>query len=343
MLHLHALYGGDRLDNLVQCFSMAGSAIAVSLIAKLLGARLRGQILAALLSVTIPEGILTGSGAQNDYVLSFWMAALTYYLLAFRQDRSVVNSSGHRQRLGLACLTKTTAFILAPPIILALLLLWDWRERTVNLRYLLFAGAIVLALNAGIFARNYQLFGSPLGPTAAAPLRKFKYTNDRFGVSTTASNVVRNIALHAGTSDAVWNQKVESAINLLFRLLRINGNDPRTTWDGTPFHVPSKSLHEADAGNPLHSILIFATLFLLLWQWRTPELRSASVLALGPVMAFLLFCAVLRWQPWHTRVHLSSFVLWAAVSGTALARALVALRNDYIRCAAATRGASRCI
>jgi hypothetical protein len=320
MLHLHALYGGDRLDNLVQCFSMAGCAIGVSLIAKLLGARLRGQILAALLCVTIPEGILAGSGAQNDYVLSFWLAALTYYLLAFRQDRSVVNLLGIGSALGLACLTKTTAFILAPPLIFALLFLWDWREKTVNLRYLFLAGAIALALNAGMFARNYQLFGSPVGPSAAAPPRKFKYTNDQFGVSVTASNVVRNIALHAGTSDAVWNQKVEGAINLLFGFLRIDGNDPRTTWEGTTFHVSMEPRHEAGTGNPLHGVLILATLFLLLWRWRTPELRSASVLVLGLGTAFILFCAVLRWQPWHTRVHLSSFVLWAAVSGTVLSR-----------------------
>jgi hypothetical protein len=320
MLHFHALYGGDRLDNLVQCFSLAGCAIGVSLIAKLLGARLRGQILAALLSVTIPEGILAASAAQNDYVLSFWLVALTYYLLASRQDRSVVNLLGIGSALGLACLTKTTAFILAPPIILVLVLLWDWREKTLNLRYLFLAGAIALALNAGIFARNDQLFGSPLGPSAAAPPRNFKYTNDQFGVSVTASNVVRNIALHAATSDAVWNQKVEGAIYLLFRFLHIDGNDPRTTWDGASFHVPLEPRHEAGTGNPLHCLLIFTTLFLLLWRWRTPELRSASVLALGLVTAFILFCAVLRWQPWHTRVHLSSFVLWAAVSGTVLSR-----------------------
>ncbi len=320
MLHLHALSGSDRWDNLVQCFSMAGCAIGVSLIAQLLGARRRGQILAALLSVTIPEGILAASGAQNDYVLSFWLVALTYYLLAFRQDRSAIPLLGAGSALGLACLTKTTAFLFAPPLTLAMLFLWDWRKKAVGLRYLVLACAIVLFVNAGILTRNYQLFHSPFGPSAEAPPARFKYTNDQFGVTTTASNVIRNIALHAGTSDAVWDQKVEVAIKLLCRFLHIDVNDPRTTWDGPPFQVPLDVRHEAVTGNFLHCILIGTTLLLLLWRWRNPELRSASVLALGLVMAFLIFCAVLRWSPWNTRVHLSLFVLWAAVSGTVLSR-----------------------
>ena len=320
MAHLHALYGGDRLDNVVQWFGMAGSVIGVSLLAKMLGARPRGQVLAALLCATIPEGVLEGSAAKNDYVLSFWLVALTYYLLAFRRDRTLVNLVGIGSALGLACLTKATAFILAPPIILAVMLLWEWPESTIYLRYLFLAGIFALALNAGIFVRNYQLFGSPLGPSVAAPPNGFKYTNDQFGASVTASNLVRNVALHMGTSNTEVNSDIEMAIKRFFGVLGINVNDPHTTWDWTVFHVPAESRHEALAGNPLHCFLIFVTLFLLFWRRRTPELRSAFVLAVGLVAAFVLFCVVLRWQPWNTRLHLPFFVLWAAVTGTVLTR-----------------------
>lgn len=51
MLTLLALSGGNWLDNLVQWFAMVGSVIGVSLIAKLLGANSRCQLLAGLMCV----------------------------------------------------------------------------------------------------------------------------------------------------------------------------------------------------------------------------------------------------------------------------------------------------
>ncbi|HXW16042.1 MAG TPA: hypothetical protein VEN79_16160 [Terriglobia bacterium] len=76
ILQFHALSGGDRFDNLVQWFAMLGSIIGVSRIAQLLGAQYRGQVLAALLCASIPEGILEASGAKNDYVLAFWHSGI---------------------------------------------------------------------------------------------------------------------------------------------------------------------------------------------------------------------------------------------------------------------------
>jgi hypothetical protein len=38
MMHMHLLWGGDRFVNLVEFFSLLGSVIGVSLIAKMLGA-----------------------------------------------------------------------------------------------------------------------------------------------------------------------------------------------------------------------------------------------------------------------------------------------------------------
>jgi hypothetical protein len=43
MLQLHALWGGDRLDNLMQWFAMLGSVVGVSVLARSLGAGGRGR------------------------------------------------------------------------------------------------------------------------------------------------------------------------------------------------------------------------------------------------------------------------------------------------------------
>jgi Dolichyl-phosphate-mannose-protein mannosyltransferase len=98
----------------------------VTAIARSLGASRRGQVLAAVIGATIPEGILTASGAKNDHVLSFWMVALAYYVLSFRDRASWLNAAGMGAALGLACLTKGTAYVFAAPMLLTLSILWSW-------------------------------------------------------------------------------------------------------------------------------------------------------------------------------------------------------------------------
>ncbi|MBZ5723440.1 MAG: glycosyltransferase family 39 protein [Acidobacteriia bacterium] len=320
MTQWHALSGGDRFDNLVQWLSMLGSVIGVSVLAQLLGATRRGQALAALMCATIPEAILEASAAKNDYVLAFWLVAMTYYLFALRQDCTVGNALGFGGSLGLACLTKGTAYVFAPPIVAAVLLVWPWKKPGRYARCLLWAGAIALILNAGVFARNYRLFGSPFGPVSYGWHNDFKVTNDRLGIGVTVSNVIRNLALHAGTPVPILNARLEGGIKRLLGYLGQDINDPRTTWSYTAFHVPMPSRHEALAGNPLHGAVILATILCLISRRRAAAFRSAFLLAVGLVVAFGLFCALLKWQPWNTRLHLPLFVLWSPVAATVLGR-----------------------
>jgi hypothetical protein len=320
MLHLHALSGDDRFDNLVQWFSMIGSVIGVSLLAKMMGAAPAGQVLAALICATIPEGVLEASGAKNDYGLSFWLVCLVYYLLAWRQKRTLGNALGMGAALGLAWLTKGSAFVLAPPLIVAVALLWPWDEWKVYSRYLMLAGALAVVLNAAFCIRNYRLFGSPLGPLSYAPPNGLKLTNDRFGIAATTVNVMRNVALHADTSSSAVRQRIEVAVRGVSGFLGIDINDPRLTWDGVEFHVVESFQHEALAGNPLHCLLVLATMIILCWRWSAAELRAPVALAAGLMAAFVVFCALFKWQPWNTRLHLPLFVVGAAVAGLVLAR-----------------------
>ena len=266
MLQFHALAGGDRFDSLVQWFSMTGCVIGVSLIAEMVGATPSGQVLAALFCATIPEGILEASGAKNDYSLCFWLVCLVYYLLAFRRAGTLGNALGIGGALGLACLTKGTAFVFAPPLIVALAILWPRREWRQYVRYFLFAGGLFLALNAPVFVRCYRFFGSPLGPSAYAPPKGLKLTNDTFGLGATAWNVMRNMALHIEVTNPAMRQGLEAGIKESGSLLGLEVNDPRLTWDGTEFHLPGSVAHEALAANPWHMLLILATILVLCWR-----------------------------------------------------------------------------
>ena len=319
ILHLYILAGGDRLANLVQWAAMAVSLVGVSVIARQLGAGPRGQLLSAFVCATIPMGIMQASTTQNDYVAALWLVCLTSALLAIGSHPGHFPVLGAGASLGLALLTKGTANVLALPFVLVLLVVGRDRPLSRRLEQGLVIGLCALALNAPQYIRNFELFGSPLGPGAEGSMR---YMNDEFSPSILASNLLRNLALHAGTPWQGANGLTERAVEAMHRAIGIALDDPRSTWPYTRFEVRPPAAHEDLAGNGLHLLLIGAA---MVGAWRGRGDRRLRAFAGCLLVAFLLFCLVLRWQPWHSRLHLPLFVLGAPLVGVVFERLRPAL------------------
>jgi 4-amino-4-deoxy-L-arabinose transferase-like glycosyltransferase len=314
ILNFQILAGSDRVANLVQWFSMVGSMVGVSLLAKQLGASLRGQIFAAVVAGTIPMGILQGSSTQNDYVVAFWLVCFVYYAMLLKADGELLYALATGASLGLAILTKGTAYLYAFPFTawVGLALIRSRHAKGFALIAVIVATSLVI--NAGHYARNYELYGSPMGPGQEGG--SFRYSNDAFTISSAASNVVRNVGLHAGTPFKQVNAVLENGIYKLHKAIGVDPNDPRTTWPRTEFRVRRLSNHEDLAGNPLHLVLIVVCLPFLLLRRNNPDARYYSICLLA---AFLLFSVYLKWQPWHSRLQLPLFVLWSPVVGLMVA------------------------
>lgn len=317
MLTFHTLLHSDRFDNLVQWFSLVGSVAGVGLLAQTLGAGPHGQVLGAIVCVSIPQGVLQASGAKNDYVLAFWLVALAYYLCRFKQEHSWGSIAGAGFALGLAWLTKGTGYIFSFALLLLLPVAWPARVRILWVKRLPLVLLIAFGLNTPHLARNYHLYGSPLGPTAE--FGPYKYTNDGLTATALAANITRNLALHISTPSVAANRALERWIAKGIQALGGDIDDPRTTWHATRFHIPAPSTHEAVAGNPAHLLLIVLTLLLILASGPIRKAPDIVVYTLGLLLAFIVFCAVFRWQPWNTRLHLPLFVLWSATIATGLA------------------------
>ena len=229
ILHFQILSGGDRFANFIQWFSMLGSLVGVSLLAKELKATIRGQIFAAVACATIPMGILQGSSTQTDYVVSFWLVCFVYFAMLLRKRANFHYAFGTGAALGLAILTKATAYIFTFPF-LAWLGLSSIRHFNVK-RILFIALALVIAfsINFGHYARNFDLYGSPLGPGKEGA--NYVYANEVFTFSAVASNLIRNIGLHLGTPYGRVNAALDNTISVLHKFIGISPNDERTTWE----------------------------------------------------------------------------------------------------------------
>jgi hypothetical protein len=210
--------------------------------------------------------------------------------------------------LGLAILAKPTAYLFALPFAVWLLVPLPGRTSPRSWKPILVVASVALMLNAGQYARNVLVFESPLGRgDEGGPT--FRYANDALAPSLIASNVARNLALHlVATPSSAMNRAVADVVMQAHGRLGIDVDDPRSTFGDTPFG-PQAAYSEDTAGNPLHlAAVALAAVAALVWLKQD---RAVALYGLAIASGFVLFCVVLRWQPWNSRLQLPLFVLAA--------------------------------
>ena len=324
ILHLQILTHGDRFANLVQWFAMAGSLIGVSFIAAQFGATLRGQVFATAFCCGIPMGVLQAINTQNDYVLAFWLVCLVSFILSANEEKIAgllwLYCLAAGAALGLAVVTKGTAYCFAPPLVVWFALSQFRRIRLAMVWSFGCAMVFALLLNAGHFIRNSEIYGSPLGSGRGAAGASWKYANDVHGPRVAASNLVRNTLTELAIPIEPVCLAIEAAGRWVHRVLDIDPDDSRTTMTGNFFCVPGNQWNDENfAANPLHTVLIALTLPALAFVgW--PEKRRLLAYAAALVAGFVLLCWLLRYQFWCNRLHLPLIVLWSPVVALAMDR-----------------------
>ncbi|OGW75566.1 MAG: hypothetical protein A2Z72_01445 [Omnitrophica bacterium RBG_13_46_9] len=318
IMHFQILTDGDRLANCVQWFSMIGCIIGVSLIAKQLGAGLRGQIFASVIAASIPMGILQGSSTQNDYVVSFWLVCFVYFALRIKKTRTgLADFLQTGISLGLAILTKLTACFYALPFFFLLFWFLLKRFKSKSWKPLVLIIAIALVINMGHFSRNAALSRSLAYGTAA----KQRVVNEIYGFQFLTSNIIRNAGLHLVMPAKRVRDKMNMAIKSLHGMLGIDMNDPRITLPQPVKYtgITRISFGEDNTGNPVHLALILLTLVFLMTSRSLKPKADGVAYAVVNLAAFVLICFTVKFDPYQGRYHLPLFVLMSALAGTVLA------------------------
>ena len=312
ILHGYLLSGGDHLVNLVAWAAFAGCVIGVSAIAAELGLSARGQAVAALVCATLPNAILQASGAKNDCLLAFWLVCAVYFGV-----RGGLAAPFFGLAVGLSLATKSTGYLFVAPLMVWLI---ARRDRT----RLVCALAGTLLLNGPQYVRNLRLSGSPLGYDSAQGNGYFRWRNEYLGWQPLVSNAVRHLCDQLGARSPQWNQGVYDAAVRIHRTLGLDPNDPASTWRGAVFVRPANANHEANANNRWHLLLY------MLAAIAAVRNRRWAIYAGGLVVAFLLFCVYLKWQPFLARLELPLFILGAPLGAWLLDR----VRPSWIALAA---------
>lgn len=309
ILHLQILaFGSDRFANLVQWGAFLGTMIVASLLAAQMGGTKFAQWLAALLVASTPMAILQATSTQTDLICSFWVLAFVWITTKL-VDADVSPTAQWvlaGLTLGLAIATKGTAYIFCAPFVARLL--WSAlvrRNSGASLRGSAIMLGLVMALNAPHYLRNVRTFGTPLGDPAQMQM----LNNTTHSPAIVLSNAIRNLSLHLQTPFLSVNEKIEQAVNGMHDILGLDPSDPGSTWGGR-YYLSTSSFHEDYGGNVLLFCLMMASGMLLVTV-KGPRIFVwyLSCAAAG----FILFCFMLKWQLWGSRLQLPFFMILTPV------------------------------
>lgn len=291
ILHWRILVGEDNLVSLVQYVSMFLSAMLVTLIVRVWKGSKLAEVLAATLLLTLPMGILQSTSTQNDYVTAFFVLAAIYFYL-------VDNNLFLAISIGLGIFTKSTFIIFVLPLGLYWLLIWIKNEgfkvwKRVGLIFL-----FVVIINGPQWLRNYKYFGLIFGPKDMS----VAMFNTSFAPKYVISNIVKNTGVQIALPNKNYNSTIDVAVENIHKALGIRLNDPINSWYSMSY-VTQFAIHEDLSGNIIVFLLFFTVGFILILK---RYLVWPTYLAL--LIGWIIFCALLKWQPWHSRLELPFFV-----------------------------------
>ena len=309
MMHLRLLWDSDRLVNLVQWASMAGSLVVVAGIARLMGASRLGRAAAVAFAFSIPMGLLQATSTQTDYVTAFWLVCAAYLIVKSRQQslsRLELVSLGFV--IGLGMLSKVTFYIYVVPFAIwygVVLLKEAGLRRTFATG--IWVAAPALLINSWYWSRNIRVFGGLFGSA------DWLQTNTNFGGSAFVggaylSSLFKSIAANFATPSEIANYEFWEFVIKLDRVLGVDSSGYRFLWGWN---------HEDIAGSPLHFGLVALTVVLLVVfrPWRAAVWQYAVATLTG----FLLLSIFVAFDPFRVRFQLPFLVAWAPLFGLSVA------------------------
>jgi hypothetical protein len=325
-LHFMILSQGDFWANLPQWFSYGLAIIAASLIARELGASLRGQIFSAFLVATIPIAFLQASNSKNDLMLGMLLLILTWQVF-FYTNRNNLGYPGLLLigcNLGLMWMVKGTGLIYSVPVMMFLGFLMLQRLKFQIWKPVLLISLPALVLCAGHYSRNYSWYGSPIGTTQRPG---YDLVVETAGIKALTSNIVRNLSLHLAAPNTTWNKILYKYIRSIHHWIGIDINDPQTTYWAKKlnFYISYSPHSEISAAAPIHSLAGIVLPFILLTLRFKKRLLWWSLYAIC-ISSFILFCFSIKWQPWHARLHIPIFLLLAPLT----AAILTEIKNGHL-------------
>jgi len=324
ILNISLLQGNDIFANSVQLLFLVACVVTINSILKLFNVSFFNRCIILLLVITIPSVALQASTTKNDIICAFFVLTTIYFGLLSTKTKNIENFIFIGLSVGLGMLTKGTFYIYAFPILLILFFCLIKKDFNIKIvYYAIIAIFIALILNIGYFTRNYSVNKNIL---QIDKVEGDMFSNNEMNPTLLTSNILKNSGLHLGYPINTLGEKFIRKIHTEY--LKTPINNPETNYLNIPYEGKiAISTHEDLVPNTYHFILVLITfLFSIVIALKNLKKHLAIILMLIVVFfQFLLFCAYLKWQPWHTRLQIPLFI------GAMLMVGLLLEKNKYYK------------
>jgi hypothetical protein len=311
MMNIQLLTGSDQFNNLAQLFFHLFASFTVVGISKEIGLTKEQQFFGFILAFIIPESLLQASSTQNDIFHGFFLVTSVYFLIRLFKNAEQSNFILLGISVGLAFLSKAISFLYFPITgLFAGAIVLDKYFKTKDnelLKNSLLSLVIFLLINLPHSYRNYQFSGDIRGTSKK---ESQDYINEELSLPNTISIAVKNIGLHL---DPLFIGNTGNVLVEKFHLMTgLDINKKGTNVFNSAFTCdPGWKNHEDTQPNFLHLLMICISSGFIIYLWfrkeRTEKNSILLVIIIHALLQFLLFCLMLSWEPWNSRLHIPLF------------------------------------
>ena len=142
------------------------SVVLVTLFVRLFINSYKAQLVGAMLTLSLPMGIVQSTTTQTDYLAGFFLLTFLYFMFIIVRERPVYlmpNIAFATLALGLGMLTKLTVALFAFPFCVWFAVLVIRRHRCAVILPAIIGGLITISINAPFYSRNLSLTNNLVG------------------------------------------------------------------------------------------------------------------------------------------------------------------------------------
>jgi hypothetical protein len=310
ILNINLLNGNDFLSNSVELFFLIQCLVVVYAVLNMFQTARLLKLLALFLVITIPAVELQSTTTKNDIVCAFFVLTALFYTLKIVKNNSVNNSIFLGLSIGLGFITKGTAYVFMAPILafygfhVLSVALKNKSIKPIGLATL--AMILALSLNAKHYSRNYAINKSFLNIDDSETKA---YANETMNAKLLFSNLIKNSGLHLGYP---VEEYCDTLIRKTHKTIGVSIDDKNLNYLGIPYQSARAVVtHEDYVTNTIHFFLWAVAFLILVFHFLFSKTKKSTEIIIFIVLVaqILLFSGYLKWQPWHTRLHIPIFIL----------------------------------